>query len=521
MQRVTPNYGRPHGSVPPAAGAKKRSATADLTSNTKVRAAEPAARSCPQADRSPMRAQRPKSPHSEGCVRSSEPEVEEEAEEQVEEAPGAAPIQELKVRLKEQLELEGQEQLADESCSHMAEDGGEEQEDEQEEEQDEQDEQEEEAAAAAEEEVPEAAPAAELPAAVTTVELVMQTEPPPPGVDMAAQTAPAERADAGCQCDIQPAAAQAEADMDCDEAKKGDDANDPFAFGDDSAAGASAADDADAAAAVARRKEQLLAEATALAAREAASGQAQLRAQITSLEFANDLLLQQLGEARNNCKALATKEQMARVALTNQQQGHAKEVKRWQEMMDSTVGTVQGQMQQVLEGTAAKIKSLQDAVAEKDAELAQLRGGAQPAAAAAAPMEGQETGADAQGLGLQLQEGAEEQQEPGEEDYEMSPSPRDEDSEDPTEEEDQTEGHQVIPPVPSLFTLLRPYLAHFFPVFSRFLRVFTVSPRRFQRAPSRNPGPRNGGARAKSGELRPSFDTSGAVGRITCSCPSV
>ena len=43
MQRVTPNYGRPHGSVPPAAGAKKRSATADLTSNTKVRAAEPAA----------------------------------------------------------------------------------------------------------------------------------------------------------------------------------------------------------------------------------------------------------------------------------------------------------------------------------------------------------------------------------------------------------------------------------------------------------------------------------------------
>ena len=50
---------------------------------------------------------------------------------------------------------------------------------------------------------------------------------------------------------------------------------------------------------------------------------------------------------------------------------------------------------------------------------------------------------------------------------------------------------QVIPPVPSLFTLLRPYLAHFFPVFSRFLRVFTASTRRFQQAPSRNPGPRN------------------------------
>ena len=46
---------------------------------------------------------------------------------------------------------------------------------------------------------------------------------------------------------------------------------------------------------------------------------------------------------------------------------------------------------------------------------------------------------------------------------------------------------QVIPPVPSSFTLLRPDLAQF----SRFLRVFAASPRRFQRAPRRNPGPRN------------------------------
>ena len=52
-------------------------------------------------------------------------------------------------------------------------------------------------------------------------------------------------------------------------------------------------------------------------------------------------------------------------------------------------------------------------------------------------------------------------------------------------------GGQVIPPVPSSFTLLRPYLAHFFPENSRFLRVFTAWPRRFQRAASRNPGPRN------------------------------
>eukprot|EP01045_Picozoa_sp_COSAG04_P026520 COSAG04_NODE_3697_length_2598_cov_5.738695_2_plen_254_part_00 len=57
---------------------------------------------------------------------------------------------------------------------------------------------------------------------------------------------------------------------------------------------------------------------------------------------------------------------------------------------------------------------------------------------------------------------------------------------------------QVIPPVPSLFTRFRPYLAHFPRVFSRFLRVFTASPRRFQRAPSRNPEPRNGGTRTKT-----------------------
>eukprot|EP01045_Picozoa_sp_COSAG04_P004417 COSAG04_NODE_191_length_20909_cov_11.119077_11_plen_188_part_00 len=32
---------------------------------------------------------------------------------------------------------------------------------------------------------------------------------------------------------------------------------------------------------------------------------------------------------------------------------------------------------------------------------------------------------------------------------------------------------------PDSFARFRPYLAHFFPIFSRFLRIFTVSPRRF------------------------------------------
>ncbi len=40
--------------------------------------------------------------------------------------------------------------------------------------------------------------------------------------------------------------------------------------------------------------------------------------------------------------------------------------------------------------------------------------------------------------------------------------------------------HQLIPPFLSLFARFRPYLAHFSPVFSRLLRAFTVSTRRFQ-----------------------------------------
>ena len=73
---------------------------------------------------------------------------------------------------------------------------------------------------------------------------------------------------------------------------------------------------------------------------------------------------------------------------------------------------------------------------------------------------------------------------------------------------------QVIPPVPSLFTRFRPYLARFPPVSPCVLRVFTVSARRFQRTPSRNPGPRNGGTRTKTRDLGPSFDTPDANQRI-------
>ena len=51
--------------------------------------------------------------------------------------------------------------------------------------------------------------------------------------------------------------------------------------------------------------------------------------------------------------------------------------------------------------------------------------------------------------------------------------------------------HTSNPGDPDSFTPFRPYIAHFPPVFPRFLRVFTVSTARFQPAASRNPGPRD------------------------------
>ena len=60
---------------------------------------------------------------------------------------------------------------------------------------------------------------------------------------------------------------------------------------------------------------------------------------------------------------------------------------------------------------------------------------------------------------------------------------------------------QVIPTPGAPF---RPYLTHFSPENSRFLCVFTVSPRRFQQAQNRNPGPRNSVKGAQTPFCRPS-----------------
>jgi len=79
------------------------------------------------------------------------------------------------------------------------------------------------------------------------------------------------------------------------------------------------------------------------------------------------------------------------------------------------------------------------------------------------------------------------------------------------EERAAEEARQVIPTPSHVLDRISPI---FCPVFSRFLRVFTASPRRFQRAASRNPGPRNGGTSTKTRELRPSFDAPDANQRI-------
>ena len=71
-------------------------------------------------------------------------------------------------------------------------------------------------------------------------------------------------------------------------------------------------------------------------------------------------------------------------------------------------------------------------------------------------------------------------------------------------------GSQLIPPVLSLFTRFRPYLAHFPPSFARFHRLAEAVPT----SPSRNPGPRNGGTRPKTRDLGPSFDAPEANQRI-------
>jgi len=66
---------------------------------------------------------------------------------------------------------------------------------------------------------------------------------------------------------------------------------------------------------------------------------------------------------------------------------------------------------------------------------------------------------------------------------------------------------------PDSFTPLRPYLAHFFPVSSRFLCVFTASPRQFQQATSQNPGPRAENPLHST----PQMLTDGSTGRRTTS----
>ena len=242
---------------------------------------------------------------------------------------------------------------------------------------------------------------------VPTVAIETQTDAPPepqldPVINCGTQTDPppqSEMAEIGCQCDDEPAVPAAhspptdesvsmeQADEKENRADKEEtQAGDPFAFAETEE---EAAAPAPATAInggtqqrteeITRRKEELIAESAAIAERaalaEASEATAKLekaQGQIVSLEFANDLLMQQVGEVKNQLKTVGDKELAARQALTKLQQDHEKEVARWQTMMDSTVQSVQGQMTQLIEGSTQKISVLQQQVQQKDAQLAQL-----------------------------------------------------------------------------------------------------------------------------------------------------
>eukprot|EP01048_Picozoa_sp_COSAG05_P012074 COSAG05_NODE_1184_length_5590_cov_57.730468_5_plen_709_part_00 len=112
--------------------------------------------------------------------------------------------------------------------------------------------------------------------------------------------------------------------------------------------------------------------AAAVAAAEAVSNE--LRGQVTNLEFANEILTQQVAEAK---RSLARHDSHSSKQLQQATAAHAQEVAKWKSMMDSTVSTVQAQMKQVMEGSQKKIARL-------EARLAAANKAAAAAAAAQA-----------------------------------------------------------------------------------------------------------------------------------------
>jgi hypothetical protein len=164
-----------------------------------------------------------------------------------------------------------------------------------------------------------------------------------------------------------------------------------------------------------------------------------LSKQVVSLEFANDVLMQQLGEARSK---LAKHAASSKRAMEGAASAHAQEVGRWKGMMDSTVSSVQAQMKQLLEGSGAKIKSLQQqlALSQQALAVAQQQSQQQQQQCGDSGRVHDEAGAvenSAAGLALpaeperqpQPQLTQEQEQEKEEDQYEMTPEPREDEEE--------------------------------------------------------------------------------------------
>jgi hypothetical protein len=89
-----------------------------------------------------------------------------------------------------------------------------------------------------------------------------------------------------------------------------------------------------------------------------------------SLEYANDILLQQIAEVKGKLAKQFQESGTKQAAVAEQNTG---EVENWKKLMDSTVSDVQKKMQQVMESSVQKIQQVEVELEASQAEVDKLR----------------------------------------------------------------------------------------------------------------------------------------------------
>ena len=89
-----------------------------------------------------------------------------------------------------------------------------------------------------------------------------------------------------------------------------------------------------------------------------------------SLEYANDILLQQIAEVKGKLAKQFQESGTKQAAVAEQ---NTREVEKWKQLMDSSVSDVQKKMQQVMEGSVQKIQQVQAELEASQAEVDKLR----------------------------------------------------------------------------------------------------------------------------------------------------